>query len=201
MRSQAHLIIAALLLSPLSNAQSFDYPDFSDWTGISPVGLTEQTGAILRLQDNVAPSNGGDNRGAAWYADPVNVVSGFDTTFVFHMHSPSTTGGSDGMAFVVQNDQIAGAPIISGHPDGTGNTAIGRHASAGGFGLFTGSAAGESVDNSLAIHLDTYNNGSWGDSNANHISIHTGGYFNGTTEELETYMRPVFREMTRKVKA
>ena len=64
------------------------------------------------------------------------------------------------MAFVVQNDQIAGAPMVAGYPDGIGNTAIGRHASAAGFGLFTGSAVGESVDNSLAIHLDTYNNGS-----------------------------------------
>ncbi len=181
--SHTKLLIAALLFSSSASAQSFDYPDFSDWTGISPVGLTEQVGPILRLQDNTIPGNGGDNRGAAWYADPVNVVGGFDTSFVYHMHSPSTTGGSDGMAFVIQNDQIAGAPMVAGYPDGTGNTAIGRHASAAGFGLFTGAAAGESVDNSLAIHLDTYNNGSWGDSDGNHISVHTGGSGDNTQHE------------------
>ena len=162
-------------LAPLAAAQSFDYSDFTDWTGISPVGLTTQQGAILRLQDNIAPGSGGDNRGAAWYEDAVNVAGGFDTTFVYHMHTPSTTGGSDGMAFVIQNDMVAGVPMTTGYPDGIGNKAIGRHASAAGFGVFTTSGPGESVDNSLAIHFDTYNNGTWGDTNSNHISVHTGG--------------------------
>lgn len=182
-KASALLLIGLLFPWTSASAQGFSYDDFTDWTGISPVGLTEQVGPILRLQDNTIPGSGGDNRGAAWYADPVNVVGGFDTTFVYHMHSPSTSGGSDGMAFVIQNDQIAGAPMVNGHPDGIGNTAIGRHASAAGFGLFTGSAVGESVDNSLAIHLDTYYNASWGDSDGNHISVHTGGSTDNTQHE------------------
>jgi hypothetical protein len=180
----ALLLTVTALLCPAS-AQSFSYDDFSDWTGISPVGLTTQSGNVLRLQDNLPTVNGGDNRGAAWYETALQVVGGFDTTFEYRMHTPSTTGGSDGMAFVIQNDQIAGAPIINGSPDGTGNTAIGRHASAAGFGLFTSSLPGESVDNSIAIHLDTYNNGSWGDGDNNHISVHTGG--NGDNSQHEDH--------------
>ena len=177
------LFLSILFSSAPVSAQGFSYDDFTDWTGISPVGLTEQVGPILRLQDNTIPGNGGDNRGAAWYADPVNVVGGFETSFVYHMHSPSTSGGSDGMAFVIQNDQIAGAPMSAGYPDGTGNTAIGRHGGAAGFGVFTTSAAGESVDNSLAIHFDTYNNGNWADSDGNHVSVHTGGSGDNTQHE------------------
>ncbi|MDP6539957.1 MAG: L-type lectin-domain containing protein [Planctomycetota bacterium] len=167
-------LLAAVLCAP-AGAQSFTYDDFSDWTGISPVGLTTQSGSVLRLQGDLPVPNGSDNRGAAWYEDPVDVVGGFDTTFTYSMHTPSTSGGSDGMAFVIQNDQVAGVPIINGAPDGTGNQALGRHASAAGFGLFTSSLPGESVDNSVAIHLDTYANGSWGDGDNNHVSIHTGG--------------------------
>ncbi|MAF67102.1 MAG: hypothetical protein CMJ84_15770 [Planctomycetes bacterium] len=168
-------LLCTAALTTTTHAQSFSYDDFSDWTGISPVGLAAQSGSVLRLQSNLPVLNGNDNRGAAWYETPVYIAAGFDTTFEYRMHLPSTTGGSDGMAFVIQNDQVAGIPIINGAPDGTGNTAIGRHASAAGFGLLTSSLPGESVDNSLAIHLDTYNNGSWGDGDNNHISIHTGG--------------------------
>ena len=90
------------------------------------------------------------------------------------------------MAFVIQNDTTAGAPVTNGAPVGTGNMALGRHASAAGFGAFTGSAPGESVGNSVAIHLDTYNNSNpWGDTDANHISVHTGG--NGDNSQDEAF--------------
>ena len=176
---------AALTVSGLAAAQSFSYPDFTSTAGLNTVGLAAQAGSILRLQDNVAPASGGDNRGAAWYTAPVNVVGGFDTTFVYSMNSPSTTGGSDGLAFVIQNDQVASsAPIVNGGPDGVGNLAIGRHAAAAGFGAFLNPTVGDSVDNSLAIHLDTYNNANpWGDLNNNHISVHTGGAADNSQDE------------------
>jgi len=176
---------AATLAGGLAHAQSFNYPDFTSTAGLSTVGLAAQSGTILRIQDNVAPANGGDNRGALWYATAVNVVGGFDTTFVYSMNTPSTTGGSDGLAFVIQNDLVASsAPIVNGSPDGIGNMAIGRHASAAGFGAFLNPVAGDSVDNSLAIHLDTYNNASpWGDLNSNHISVHTGGTADNSQDE------------------
>jgi hypothetical protein len=176
-------LFGALSLAPAAAAQSFDYPDFSNWTGINPVGMTLQVGPVLQLQDNVAPPVGGDNRGAAWYGTPVSVVNGFDTTFEFRMHTPSTAGGSDGMAFLIHNDQLAGTPVTNGYPNAGGSTALGRHAAAQGWGVFTGSLPGESVDNSLAISLDTYTNGSWGDPNANHISIHTGGVGDNSQDE------------------
>ena len=185
MRSLLPFVPLFALLAGTSSAQSFDYPDFSSMTGLSVVGMTVQSGAIAQLQDNLVPAVGSDNRGALWYSTPVGVASGFVTTFEYQMHTPSTTGGSDGMAFVIQNDTTAGVPIVNGAPDGVGNQALGRHASAAGFGAFTGSAVGESVGNSVAIHLDTYNNGTWGDLNANHISIHTGG--NGDNSQDETF--------------
>ena len=168
--------IALAALSVAGHAQSFSYPDFTDLSGLTKVGLAEQSGPRLRLQDNAAPAVAGDNRGALWHTEPVNVAGGFETTFVFNMNSPSTSGGSDGMAFVIQNDLVASsAPIVNGAPDGTGSQAIGRHAAAAGFGRFATFNPGDSVDNSIAIHLDTYRNTNWGDADNNHISVHSGG--------------------------
>ena len=176
-------LLAALSLAPAAAGQSFTYADFSDWTGINPVGTTLQVGAVLQLQDDQAPPVSGDNRAAAWYGTPVSVANGFDTTFEFRMHTPSTAGGSDGMAFLIHNDQLAGTPVTNGYPNAGGATALGRHAAAQGWGVFTGSLPGESVDNSLAISLDTYTNGNWGDPNSNHISIHTGGAGDNSQDE------------------
>jgi hypothetical protein len=179
------LALGVLATSGAALAQSFTYTDFSSVSGLNLIGLAAQAGTTLRLQDNVAPANGGDNRAAVWYATPLCVVNGFDTTFTYRMHTPSTTGGSDGLAFVIHNDQIAcSAPIVNGGPDGAGNLAIGRHASACGFGVFANPTLGDSVDNSIAIHLDTYNNGAmWGDPDANHVSVLTGGSADNSQHE------------------
>ena len=189
MSTRFKLVVASLAATTsLARAQSFTYPDFSSVAGLNMVGEAAQSGTRLRVHNNVVVVNGGDNRGAAWYATPVNVASGFDTTFEFNMNSPSSSGGGDGMAFVIQNDQVAGSPIVIGSPDGTGNLALGRHAAACGYGLFATSLPGESVDNSLAIELDCFNNSAaatWGDLDSNHISVHTGG--SGDNSEHESY--------------
>ena len=179
-------VLASLVLAPALAAQSFSYPDFTSTSGLNLVGLATQAGNILRLQDNVAPASGGDNRGGAWYATPVCVTQGFDTTFTFRMHTPSTTGGADGLAFVIQNDLVAGFPMVNGTPAVSGNTALGRHAAAIGYGNFLTSLPGETVDNSLVVELDTFANTSattWGDPDGNHISIHTGGSGDNGTHE------------------
>ena len=168
-------LLACLGLTGTAAAQNFDYTDFSSVAGLELVGLAIQNGTVVQLQDNLAPAVNSDNRGAMWYASPVNVAAGFDTTFTYRMHTPSTTGGSDGMAFVIQNDQVAGVPMVNGSPDGTGNRALGRHAAAMGYGVFMTSGPGESVENSLAIELDTFMGATWGDLDNNHISIHTSG--------------------------
>ncbi|MBK7874295.1 MAG: hypothetical protein IPJ77_00815 [Planctomycetes bacterium] len=181
------LILAVGALAPVLSAQSFTYPDFSSTAGLNTVGLATQAGNLLRLQDNIAPAVGTDNRGGAWYATPVSVSSGFDTTFTFRMHTPSTTGGADGLAFVIQNDQGGNVQQTNPGPNvGAGNTALGRHAAALGYGNFLTSLPGETIDNSLVIELDTFANTSattWGDPDGNHISIHTGGSGDNGTHE------------------
>ncbi|MEZ6015578.1 MAG: hypothetical protein R3F49_10720 [Planctomycetota bacterium] len=125
-------------------AQSFQYNDFTSTAGLNLVERAATVGSILRVHDNTAPTGGG-NRGAVWYQTPVNVVDGFDTTFEFNMNGASSTGGGDGMAFVIHNDQ---SPSTIGT---VGNMAIGNHASACGYGIFAATAPGASVDNSIAI--------------------------------------------------
>ena len=185
-----HCALAGVLLAPALAAQSFAYPDFSSTAGLNLVGLATQAGTILRVQDNVAPASGGDNRGGAWYGQAVCVANGFDTTFTYRMHTPSTTGGADGLAFVIQNDQGGNLAMVNqpgtSTPIGAGNTALGRHAAAMGYGNFLTSLPGETVDNSVVIELDTFANTSattWGDPDGNHISIHTGGSGDNGTHE------------------
>lgn len=170
--------VAASLLAAPAAAQSFSYQDFSSTAGLSLVERAATVGNILRVHD--AAGGGGGNRGAVWYLNPVNVAAGFDTTFVFNINTPSSTGGGDGMAFVIQNEMIPGS---SG---GVGVNGIGRHASALGYGLFVGGATGDSIENSLAIEIDNYSNGGSNpiaDPDGNHISVHTGGTADNSQNE------------------
>ena len=57
----------------------------------------------MRVHDQSVVS-GGDNQGAVWYAMPVEVAGGFETTFEFSING---VGSGDGMAFVIQNDTVA----------------------------------------------------------------------------------------------
>ena len=168
------------VLAGSASAQSFNYPDFSSTAGLNFELQAGAVGSVLRVHDQLA--TGGDNMGAAWYSTPVSVVNGFDTTFEFNING---TGNGDGMAFVIQNDQVAGYNGM------TGAAAIGRHASACGYGLFVSSAAGESIDNSLVIEIDHFRNDNQPGANPifdpddNHISVHTGG--NGENQQIEAY--------------
>ena len=172
--------LGALALPVAASAQSFDYPDFSSVAGLNQVLTTAQLGNVLRVHDITAM--GGDNMGAVWYATPVNVAGGFDTTFEFQI---TGIGGGDGMAFVIQNDTVAGYNGM------VGNMGIGRHASALGYGNFVSSLAGEGLENSVAIELDHFMNGNQPaadpilDPDGNHISIHTAGALEN--EQQESY--------------
>ena len=184
MRPTSLAFSLALSAAAPAAAQVFSYPDFTSVAGLELVERAAQVGPLLRVHDNTAPTGGG-NRGAVWFATPVDVANGFDTTFVFNMNGPSSTGGGDGMAFVIQNDL---APSTIGT---VGNRAIGNHASACGYGIFAGGAPGVSVDNSLAIELDCFNNATApaaapiNDPDGNHISIHTGG--TGDNNHIEAF--------------
>ena len=166
------LSASALLFTSNTNAQSFSFSDFSSLAGLNTVLEADTFGTVLRVQDNVASPSGG-NMGAAWYNVPVAVVNGFETTFEFSIIGP---GNGDGMAFVIQNDQIAGFNGM------TGGNAIGRHASACGYGSFPDTAfPGEAIDNALVFEIDHVQNVNQPatlpilDPDGNHISIHTGG--------------------------
>ncbi len=160
----------ALALATGAYGQNFSYPDFTSTAGLSTVFEATAIGPVMRVHNEI-PSTGGMNMGAVWFDSPVAVLNGFETTFEF---SITGTGNGDGMAFVVQNDQLAGFNGMSGV------NGIGRHASACGYGMFDTSPVGESLDNSLVIEIDHVRNDNQPTSNpildpdGNHISIHTG---------------------------
>ena len=176
MNASPILCAALFAASPsIAASQSFQYLDFTGATGLQFVERGAINGAILRVHDEIAPS-GPTNRGAVWRDTPVAVAGGFDTTFVININeNGGPSGGGDGMAFVIQNESVAG------DTGGVGVNGIGRHASAMGYGIFVTSNPGESIDNSLVIEFDTFLNGNQPaaapilDLDSNHISIHTGG--------------------------
>ena len=83
--------------------------------------------------------------GCAWYAFPVSVQGGFETTFDFRIDRD----GADGIAFVIQNYSLA---------------ALG----------YGGGSLGYNIPNSLAVEFDTHPWDAGGPS-ADHISVQTRG--------------------------
>jgi hypothetical protein len=165
-------LAGTLLISSTAGAQNFSYPDFSSIAGLSLVQQAQQMGTTLRVHDMLGTA--GANRGAVWYDTTVNVAGGFSSTFEFQI---TGAGSGDGMAFVIQNESTPGTA------GGVGVTGIGTHAAALGYGLFTTSPVGASLENSVAIEIDTYANGNWGDLNDNHISIHSSGVNDNSQDE------------------
>jgi len=157
-----------IALASSSAAQSFNYADFTNTTGLVLNGNATQTGVALHVTSPLTTQ-----KGSFWYSTPVNVAAGFDTTFTFRIAVPTGNAGADGMAFVIQNDPRGTAALADSGSD------IGCYAE-------PTSAAGTAIANSIAIEIDTYQIGApWNDPDANHISIHT----NGTGDILgsETY--------------
>lgn len=173
------LVGAALGCAGIASGQSFDYPDFSSVAGLNPVVSAVQVGNVMRVHEIASM---GDNMGGVWYATPVNVAGGFDTTFQFQILG---SGSGDGMAFIVQNDTNPGYNGMSGA------FAIGRHASACGYGKFVADPATDSIENALVVELDHFQNSNQPgadpilDPDSNHISIHTGGP--GETRQQEDH--------------
>jgi len=158
-------ILALLALPAVCQAQGFDYPDFSNPAGLALNQDAAIVGGVLR----VTPAAGSQN-GSVWFDTPVEIGSGFDTIFTFRIANTSA-GGADGMAFVI-------------HDDPAGIQAIANLGSAMGYsGSLTDTANG--LDRSIAVELDTYQAGQWGDPSPNHLSVHTGG--SGDNSALEDY--------------
>ncbi len=93
-------------------------------------------------------SNLTNQSGSVWYLSSVDISKPFD--LYFEVNLGCSNGGADGMAFVLQ-------PI---------STSVGS--SGGGLGY-------QGITPSLAIEMDTYQNGNWGDPVYDHIAIMSNG--------------------------
>jgi hypothetical protein len=153
-RSAAAGLFAVSLASGLA-AQSFSYPDFSSTGTLALLGTAAQSGTALRLTANAS-----NQTGWAWHQTAMPVIAGFDTTFSFRITPPTVGTKAEGMALVIHGDANGLAT--------TGGTVWGM-----GYGNGSNSAVG--IRNSIAIELDTYQDGFLADSSANELTIHTRG--------------------------
>jgi len=143
-----------------ASASSFYYPDFTDTSGLTMVGSTTTAvtgdGTVLRI----IPASGNQS-GAAYSTAPVTLGSGatFSTQFQFRFTGAGGVDPADGITFVV-----------AASPGGLGTA---------GYGM-----GYEGVTNSIAIELDTYNNGIPGGSlgyfpaepnSSNHVALNVNG--------------------------
>lgn len=140
------------LCAGTATAQNFQFTDFSSMAGMSLRGNAVQAGTDLRLTDLAS-----NQTGNAWWATPVPVLAGFDTTFTFTITPGPTL--AEGMAFIIQN-AVNGANTSGGSIWGLG---------------YGGGANGAAIANSIAIELDTFRDGFLNDTSNNEISIHTRG--------------------------
>lgn len=142
----------ALAVSQLA-AQSFAFADFSSIGSLTLNGNAVRTnGTELRLTNTNANQNG-----SVWYDTPVAVIGGFDTQFTF-----SITPGvvlAEGMAFVI-HDAPTGASTLAGPIWGLG---------------YGPGSTNMPIVNSLAVEIDTFQDGFQNDTSANELSIHTNG--------------------------
>ncbi len=162
-RPASDLVIAAtaavaLLSMCVPDAQAdFDYPDFSDTTGLVMNGSASTLGSSILV---VTPANT-SQIGSVWYNQKQAVGSAFTSSFEFvisNIHGQ----GSDGFAFVIQNQSV---------------NALGGSGGALGYATNLMNPSVPGISNSIAIEFDLWNNqNNWPDFNSNaHISVQTDG--------------------------
>ncbi len=154
-RSFATTCLFPMLAATLA-AQSFQYTDFSNTTTLSLLGTTVPNANALRLTNTIQQT------GWAWHRTQLPVLAGFDTTFTFRITPPPAGSGTkaEGMALVIHDDQN-GINTMGG--------------TVWGMGYGNGSNGAVGIRNSIAIELDTYQDGFLGDTSANELTIHTKG--------------------------
>lgn len=185
-RMSAALIAATLVLSvPSVSAQSFTFPQHGfTATNVCANSNTPPNGCTVLTTGN--PSNpqvtaagnlrlttaSQNQHGAAWYYVQQPLATGFTTSFQFQItnSTPPLSFPADGLALVIQND-----PAGTGALGYTGNGQNMSYGNDDDKGDSYESAPGESIQNSLAIELDTYKNSDYGDPDANHIAIQSCG--------------------------
>ena len=136
------------------DSTGFEYPDF---TGVDDIILSGSTG---KVEDYIRLTYANTNQaGAIWHEKPVPVGNGFITEFSFRMSSGNngtaddgSLPGADGLAFVIQNNEI-----------------IDMGANGGGIGY-------SGIENALAVEFDLFKNDktqiiNFKDPNGNHLAI------------------------------
>jgi Putative Ig domain/Legume lectin domain len=126
----------------------FSYPDFTAPSGpsLNLLGQAQISASALQLVGN---DESGPTGGAAWYANPVDVETAWESQFTFQL--PANGGSPEGLAFVIQ-----------------GQSATARGADGPNLG-FAG------ITHSLAVEIGLTSNPAYGDPAAPFVSIQTGG--------------------------
>lgn len=125
--------------------EQFNFTNFNNVSSLQLNGVAQQSAGLVGEQNtlSVTPPVGPGAVGTAYYNTRQNVNGGFVTDFKFRMRDKVGVG-SDGLAFIIQNQGI---------------TAMG--ASGGAIGFSTNLAfpgAGTGISNSVAIVFDTWDN-------------------------------------------
>lgn len=172
LHTPARIFTLALLVvlagATLTRAQAqFSYTDFSSTAGLQLNGSAATFASagkptVLRLTPGTYDQNGN-----AWYTTQIPLSAGFTSTFTFQFTGEGGSGGhADGIAFVIQGAPggihaggYYGGGIGYGDDDANDNPSAG-------------------IPNSVAIELDTYQNG-W-DPNNNHIAVMSCGSGNNS---------------------
>ena len=136
------------------------FNNFSSTAGLTLNGSAAQFGNVLRL----TPAAQGQ-AGSAWFNNTQPVQQGFTTSFTFQFSQP-TVPPADGIAFVIQNQDV--------HALGGGGGSIG-YGAIGPCPDGPNTCSGGIV-NSVAVEFDTFDNGdATGDPPQNHIAVQSGG--------------------------
>ncbi len=154
-------IAASLFCASVSSAQTFTYPDFSNISTLNLNGSSAQQGTALRLTDLAQ-----NQTGTAFHDAAVPVLAGFDTQFDFTIIPGPVL--AEGMAFVIQ-DSPSGSNALGGAVWGLG------------YGV---GANNSPITNSIAIELDTFQDGFLNDTSNNEISVHTRGTVGNDENEI-----------------
>jgi hypothetical protein len=126
----------------------FSYPDFTAPSGPS-LNLLNQAQISASALQLVANDESGLTDGAAWYANPVDVETGWESQFTYQV--PASGGAPEGLAFVIQ-----------------GQSATAR----GGDGPNLGFAG---ISHSLAVEIGLTSNAALGEEPAPFVSIQSAG--------------------------
>ena len=124
---------------------------------LGPKNATQQSPTCIRLTNAI-----NIQRGAAGHDCQIHLGAEFDLEFTVNLGT--NNGGADGMCFVLQQEGNVGNNLIGGNGGDIGYT-------------------GSPFIPSVAVEIDTYQNGDVGDPSFDHIAIQSNG---STTHNLES---------------